>query len=298
MDAAAVHSVETPSGKDQGDENFPVASFILSRDKRLPVKRFYDFARAADDIADNPELDPDDKVERLDQFEASLIPDARATSIAKAARLKASLDEAGVTDRHARDLLVAFRMDAKKLRYRNWQELLDYCEVSANPVGRFLLDIHRENPAGYPASDALCTVLQILNHLQDCGDDRRGLDRIYIPADFLAEAGTSIAVLDSDRSDAGFRIVLDRMLDGCDTLLAQADSLPDRLRDTRFAINASMIVYLARRLAERLRSGDPLAERVALTKADFAVALFRAVIRGLFRQRPARAVSSVPEAPS
>ena len=106
--------------------------------------RFYAFARGADDIADNPDLAPEDKIRRLDRFEEGL--DGRP-GVPAAIALRESLAETGVTDRHARDLLAAFRQDATKLRYRDWDDLLGYCELSANPVGRYLMDLHGEDPA-------------------------------------------------------------------------------------------------------------------------------------------------------
>lgn len=286
-------AVETPSGKDQEDENFPVASLILARRHRVHVKHFYDFARAADDIADNPRLPPDEKTARLDLFEEVLTGKAGSADIAKARRLRETLLATGVSDRHARDLLAAFRQDARKLRYESWQELLAYCELSANPVGRFLLDLHGQDRSAYVASDALCTALQVLNHLQDCGDDRRELDRVYIPRDWVELHGTSLGVLDGDRLDPGFRRVVDRMLDACDSLIGEAETLPARLRDTRLAINSATIVDLAGRLSRRLRRGDPLAGRVALSASDFIGALAKGTFRGLFRGRPA-AEDTVP----
>ena len=93
---------------------------------------------------------------------------------------------AGLATSHALDLLDAFRRDVTKPRYANWDELMDYCRYSAAPVGRFVLDVHGESRATWPASDALCAALQVINHLQDCGKDRRELDRVYVPQDALA----------------------------------------------------------------------------------------------------------------
>ena len=222
-------AIETPSGKDQNTENFPVASVILSKRYRLPVKLFYDFARAADDVADNPEISTTEKIARLDLFEDVLLGKANVQNLEKAEKLRVSLIATGVRDRHALDLLAAFRQDAHKSRYGSWGELMSYCELSANPVGRFLLDLHGEDRGGYSQSDALCTVLQVLNHLQDCGDDKREMDRIYIPDDWVQEFGTSMSVLELGRSDEGFRQVIDRMLDECDRLIDVATQLPSKL---------------------------------------------------------------------
>lgn len=269
----AARAVETPSGKGAGDENFPVGSILIAPRLRPVVAAFYAFARAADDIADNPDLAPGDKIARLDAFEAGL----DGAGPAKAMRLAGALAGAGVTDTHARDLLAAFRQDAVKGRYADWGELIGYCELSANPVGRFLLDLHGEDRTGWAASDALCTVLQILNHLQDAAEDFRRLDRVYLPGDWLAVEGLEVDVLKAPASPPGYRRLLDRMLDGCDALIAEAERLPGQLRSRRLAAESRVIVTLARRLAGRLRRQDPLAGRVKLTKPDFA----RAALRGL-----------------
>ena len=99
---------------------------------------------------------------------------------------------------HALDLLEAFRRDCTKLRYRDWDDLIDYCRYSAMPVGRFVLDVHGEGQSLWPANDALCAALQVINHLQDCAKDYRELNRVYIPEPLLTGAGI-------DRCGAGRR---------------------------------------------------------------------------------------------
>jgi hydroxysqualene synthase len=272
--SAQPETVETPSGKGAGDENFPVASLLVARRLRPHVARFYAFARAADDIADNPGLPPEDKLRRLDLLEAGL--DGRP-GVAVAFALRESLAETGVPDRHARDLLAAFRQDATKLRYRDWDDLLGYCELSANPVGRYLMDLHGEARALWPAADALCTALQILNHLQDCQADYRRLDRVYLPVDWLAGQGIEVEVLDLPAAPPGLRRVLDLCLDGCEALIATARTRPVRPRSRRLHAEMALITRLAARLAARLRRQDPLAGRVGLSRADFA----RAGLSGL-----------------
>src|SRR3546814_3843453 len=114
---------------------------------------------------------------------------ADGPGLEKATRLRLSLAATGVAAARGTDLIAAFKQDAVKRRYADWGELLGYCRLSANPVGRYLLDLHGEDPAGYAASDALCSALQILNHLQDCQGDYRQLDRVYLPQDRLAAEG-------------------------------------------------------------------------------------------------------------
>ncbi len=274
---------ETPSGKGAGDENFPVGSFLLPKRLRPHVAKFYAFARAIDDIADNSDLSPEEKVRRLRDFDAALQGEpGYGAAFQKAHDLRASLVETGVTTKHGSDLVAAFVLDAEKLRYANWDELIGYCELSANPVGRYLLDLHGEDKAGYPYSDALCTVLQIINHLQDCGDDRRELDRVYVIESWLRDEGGAIEDLDRPSSSAALDKVKHRMLDGCDALMKDARQLPAALKSKHLAMESAVIVRLAARLMERLRNGDPLATRVALSKVDFASAGLRGAVAGFF----------------
>lgn len=274
--------IETPTGKGAGDENFPVASRLISPALRPTVMHFYAFARAADDIADNPDLDGAGKIARLDAMEAGL----DGPGPEKARALGHALAQARVPDRHARDLLAAFRQDAVKTRYADWDELADYCELSANPVGRFLMDLHGEDRALWPASDALCTVLQVLNHLQDCQADYRELDRVYLPLDHLRAEGLTSGVLDAGSSPPGLRRVLDRLLDRCETLLGTARGRPVRPRSRRLAAEMGVITRLAVRLTARLRRQDPLAARVALSKADFVGATLGAAWTLIWPGRP------------
>jgi hydroxysqualene synthase len=270
--STALDTVETWSGKDRGDENFPVGSLLIAPRLRPHVHAFYAFARNADDIADHAALTPEDKVARLDVMEDVLLG-RRAAGSPSALRLRASLAETGVTARHSTDLLIAFRRDATKRRYASWDELYDYCRYSAMPVGRHVLDLHGERPATHAPSDALCTSLQVLNHLQDCGKDLAALDRCYLPQDLLSRFEASVEDVRGSAETPGLRRVFAALLDRLDTLNREAIGLPRSTRDRRLRLETAVIVGLARRLASRLRRGDPLARRVKLTKNDafFAV---------------------------
>jgi squalene synthase HpnC len=265
-----LRTIETPSGKGAGDENFQVGSWLLPAALRPHVAAFYAFVRAADDIGDNPALAPDNKIARLDAFAHALTgPPEAAATLPKAQALRASLAATGVTPQHALDLLAAFKRDATKLRYRDWQDLLGYCALSASPVGRYLLDLHGERAELYAYSDPLCDALQVLNHLQDCGDDFRALNRVYLPLDSFAAAGIEVDELDRPSASAAMRQVLDRALDGVDGLLETARDLPRVLASRRLAAESGVILAIARRLAVLLRRRDPLASRVELGRPQF-----------------------------
>jgi farnesyl-diphosphate farnesyltransferase len=264
--------VETPSGKVKEDENFPVGSFLIARALRPHVHAYYDFARAADDIADNPALPPLEKIDRLSLMAAVLQGD-KAGGAPSAVKLRDSLRQTGITPKHALDLLVAFKQDAVKQRYASWDELYEYCRFSAMPVGRYVLDLHGESHATWDASDALCTSLQVLNHLQDCGKDLAAMDRCYLPADLLARYEAQIGDLRYLTLTPALRAVVDDLLVEVGRLNTLARALPVRTRARRLRVETGSIVSLAERLTRRLQNGDPLASRVKLSKADFVLSL-------------------------
>jgi hydroxysqualene synthase len=277
-DAPGDPNVETPSGKGRGDENFPVGSWLIRRDLRVHVHAFYRFARNADDIADSPVLAAADKLRRLDRMAAILDGGSGEGESPAAAAMRDSLAATGVTAQHCHDVLRAFRLDAVKLRYRDWDDLMEYCRYSASPVGRQLLDLHGESRATWPASDALCSALQVLNHLQDCAADHRALDRVYLPLADLDAAGCGVEMLDLPAASPGLRRVLDTMLDRTERLIAAASALPPLVAARGLRLESGVIVALAARLARRLRRGDPLATRVALAKSDVAAAFLSGIL--------------------
>ena len=280
-----IHSGELRSGKGSHDENFPVASRLIKRQHRPVILAFYEFVRVADDIADHPQLTSAEKIDRLDRLESSLV--GSGGDEPDGVRLRAVLNERGLSPRHAQDLLSAFRQDATKLRYANWDELIDYCSRSAMPVGRFVLDVHGEARDTWPASDALCAALQVINHLQDCAKDYLALDRVYIPLDTLSASGATVEALKDDRASPALRDCLRGLVARTSTLLDESRGLEPKISDTRLALEISVIQSLAGQLLAMLMVRDPLAERVHLTKAEaLATAVNgggRAILRRMLR---------------
>src|SRR5262249_17555565 len=206
LEVAMTSAAELRSGKGHHDENFPVASWLIHPRHRAPILAFYEFVRVADDIADHPTLASSDKLAFLDRLGEGLAGSGEPEPVAK--RLRETLAAHGLSPRHAQDLLTAFRMDVTKLRYRDWDDLIHYCSYSAMPVGRFVLDVHGESHATWPANDALCAALQIINHVQDCAADYRKLDRVYIPQDALARHHTSVEALGEPKASAALQSCL------------------------------------------------------------------------------------------
>ena len=276
-------TVETPSGKAARDENFPVGSWLIRAELRPHVHAFYRFAREADDIADNSALGPEEKVRRLDRM-AEVLEGEQGNDAPSARIMRDSLIETGVTAQHCHDILRAFRLDATKLRYSDWDDLMGYCRYSASPVGRQVLDLHGESRNTWPPNDALCSALQVLNHLQDCVADHRDLDRVYLPTELLERFGSGIADLDRPAATPGLRATLDHLLDRTAELMREARGLPPRVVSPGLRRETAVIVNLAERLTARLRRGDPVAGRVKLTPYDFGAS----VLVGLWRGRQTR----------
>jgi len=246
--------------KGHREENFPVASFVIKPRHRAAIMAFYRFARTADDVADHPSLSAEARLAQLERMRATLNgeTDDDAASLA----LRQALADRGLDAAHPLDLLAAFRQDVVKSRYADWAELMDYCRYSAAPVGRFVLDVHGEARTTWPASDALCAALQVINHLQDCAKDYCELDRVYLAEDAMAAANTSVEALAAPRASPALRSVIVAMARRTERLLSQSAGLAGQVRDRRLGYEVALIQRLAEDLTARLIARDPLSERV------------------------------------
>ena len=258
-------SVEVEASKDDKGENFPVASVLIAPRHREAVLAFYRFARAADDVADSATLPAEEKIRRLDAFEATLL--GHSDEVEAALPLRTSVAKTGVTPRHALDLLVAFRLDATVLRYPTFDELLNYCRYSAAPVGRYVLAVHGEAESTWPANDALCSALQIINHLQDCGKDFREIDRVYLPANIMARHGADIAMLGETVAPAPLRASLREIAERNAALVEHGRRFSPQVRNWRLRLETAIIGRLAAKLNGWLVTRDPLSETVHLSKS-------------------------------
>lgn len=265
------------SGKGAGDENFPVASRLIRRQHRPVIVAFYDFVRVADDIADHALLSGGEKLAQLDRLEASLL--GRSDEEPQGKRLRGLLQARSSTPVHAQHLLRAFRQDVTKRRYETWDELIGYCQYSAMPVGRFVLDVHGEPQSTWPASDALCAALQIINHIQDCGADYRALDRVYIPLDMLAAGGADVKDLGNAAATPALRATVRRLTERTAKLLKQGRPLAGLVADNRLAMEIAAIQSLAERLITLLQIRDPLRERARLSRLEMLLRASEAALR-------------------
>jgi squalene synthase HpnC len=207
-------------------------------------------------------------------------------------RLRGVLRERALSPVHAQHLLRAFRQDVTKLRYDNWDDLVDYCRYSAMPVGRFVLDVHGESQETWPANDALCAALQIINHLQDCAKDYRELDRVYIPGDTLAAHGLTVEALAAPRASPALMQCMQDLAAHTALLLEDSRPFVAQIGDRRLAMEVAAIQMLADRLISLLLTRDPLSERVHLSKSQMLFTGVAGAASGLVRWLITRAAPS------
>lgn len=272
--------------KDADGENFPVGSRLIPARLRPHVMAFYDYARTADDIADSTEIETAEKLERLNKLEKVLIGEAEPDDETRcAAVLKKSLEESNVTNQHALDLLKAFRQDSEGRTYNTWEDVMAYCRWSAGSVGRYMLDLHEENPTAYWPSDALCAALQMNNHLQDCKEDFLEKKRVYLPLDWFKEEQITYDALNDEEACPALKSVFNRVTDSIESLLVEGSSLPLVTVNRGLRMEVCLIFRLAQRLVKRLKKQDPLKYKVKLSKSDWFIALALGVFGGLKRKK-------------
>ncbi|MFO1124656.1 MAG: squalene synthase HpnC [Methylocystis sp.] len=279
----------TSSGKTHRDENFPVASILIAPRHRAPILAFYDFVRAADDIADHPTLGAQEKLDLLEALEDALMGKTDEDAPV-ARRLRDICLDRRLDPQHARDLIAAFRRDVTQLRYRDWDDLIDYCRYSAMPVGRFVCDVHGETAGRvWAANDALCAALQVINHMQDCGKDYRNLDRVYLPCDSLTAHGATVEMLAQEKAPPPLLAAIRELNEKTARLLDQSRPFADLIDDARLAMEVGAIQTLAEHLVARLTVADPLGEKVHDGKLGFAakgaIGAIGALLRRLSRPR-------------
>jgi squalene synthase HpnC len=254
------------SGKGSHDENFPVASFVIAARHRPAILAFYNFVRIADDVADNATAPAEEKLRILEDMRLTLMGGSDASP--EGVKLRQVLEERHLTTDHAADLLEAFRRDVVKLRYADWDELLDYCRYSAMPVGRYVLDVHGEDRSVWPLNDALCAALQVINHLQDCGKDYRQINRVYLPEDILQKHGATVEMLGERQARPALKAVLNDVAGRNADLLATSAAFSGKIRDPRLALEVGLIQRFAEDLNIRLFTADPLSDRVHHRKSE------------------------------
>lgn len=222
-------------------ENFPVGLWV-PKDKRPYVHALYAFARAADDFADEA-IYEGYRAEKLDQWEERLHAAYRGEAEDPIfVALSETVRRLDIPQELLLDLLSAFRQDTVKQRYETWDELLDYCRRSANPVGRLVLLVFGyRDPSLLPLSDAFCTALQLANHWQDLAVDlHKG--RIYVPRELLDRFSVKEWDLNASAVTDAFRSLMAELVARTRELFARGRPLGDRVgRDLRFELRLTWL---------------------------------------------------------
>ena len=261
-------------------ENFPVASILMPRRLVPAVEAIYAFARGADDVADEGEATPAERLAGLAEYEAALDAIAAGATPARPmfARLAGVVREFGLPLQPLRDLLSAFRQDVATTRYPDYPTLLDYCRRSADPVGHLMLALYGAVDARNLAdSHAICTALQLINFWQDVAIDI-GKGRIYLPQEDLDRFGVGQHDLRSGADTPAWRALMAFEVERARALMLQGAPLARRLPG-RIGWELRLIVQGGLRILERIeRAGyDVYRRRPRLARADYAVMLWRAV---------------------
>jgi len=238
-------------------ENFPVASILMPKRLRKPVAAIYHFARAADDIADEGDLGNTERLQQLDEFRDELIHIAAEETplLPLFKHLADEIRQHALPLQPFHDLLDAFSQDVVKKRYANYDELLDYCRRSANPVGNLLLHLYEEaTPVNIAYSDAICTALQLINFWQDVAKDWQ-IGRVYIPLDDLAHFGVREEAIAEGRPDAAWRALMKFEVDRARVLMLQGAPLGSILTG-RIGLEMRMIIAGGLRILDKLEAAD------------------------------------------
>jgi len=268
-------------------ENFPVASRLLPRRLRDPVAAIYAFARIADDIADEGERNPEQRLHALDAMLASL----EDLDAARRGGSPLYLALADTVNRHSlpvvllRDLLSAFRQDVSKQRYASFGELMDYCRRSANPIGRLLLHLAGQATERKLAlSDAICSALQLTNFLQDLAQDYRENGRIYLPQDEMRRFRVSDMDIAEQRTTPQLQQLIRFQIQRTAQLLRAGSPLGNELRG-RFGLEIRAIVLGGSRILEKLHQQHDVFCRPRLTTFDRTRIVLAAFRQGLRTDR-------------
>ncbi len=257
-------------------ENFPVASILMPRRLRKPVAAIYHFARAADDIADEGQLSDTERLGQLDAFRAELarIADNETPLTPLFSNLAAEVRQHALPVQPLYDLLDAFTQDVVKKRYGNFDDLLDYCRRSANPVGNLLLHLYEEaTPVNIAYSDAICTGLQLINFWQDVAKDY-AIGRIYLPLDELAQYGVSEEQIARGICDDKWRALMKFQVDRARAMMLAGKPLGSILTG-RTGLELRMIIAGGLRILAKLENAryDMFRRRPVLKPFDWVIML-------------------------
>jgi len=272
-------------------ENFPVASVILPRHLRAPIALIYSFARQADDFADEGDFTVEQRLSALNGFrdELDLLQAYIKPQTAFFVALGAMIRSRKLPFIPFYDLLDAFSQDVSKIRYQNYEEVLDYCSRSANPIGRLLLHLYgAATPNNIELSDNICSALQIINFLQDIAIDFKkndGKQRIYMCQDelsrfYITEQQIAAYVNASVPVDSRWQQFMRFNLQRVHALLIAGKPL-GRILKGRIGFEMRMIIAGGERIITKISrvNGDVFNHRPTLNCLDWLLILTKALLK-------------------
>lgn len=269
--------------KQAKDENFPVGMLISPKLKNI-VQTYYQAARNADDAADNPLLSAEQKKAVLDNIELAFRQPDMPTEFKSAAKLGRLFAAENLDSSLYTDLLTAFRMDAENQPIEIWEQLLNYCNYSAAPVGRFMLAIHNENPSSYLPAATLCAVLQITNHLQDLKKDAVNLQRFYLPHEMMEQHGARYSDIYLSFTKPALREVINETTGKLRMMLQDAEPIFKIVKNIRLKWELGVIFSLTNSMIKKIERRDVLHDNIRLNGFDWIKALGSGLNRILWQK--------------
>ena len=260
-------------------ENFPVASFFLPKHLREPIALIYAFARQADDFADEGDLEPEQRLKLLNEFEAELdlIRSNQTPNSTLFIALQASIQKHRLDLAPFYDLLEAFKQDVTKTRYENFGEVMHYCRRSANPIGRLLLALYGQaTERNIGMADAICSALQLINFLQDIAIDAQK-NRIYLPQDELKKYHVAESQIINSDSSGAWALMMEFQINRARKLLQSGAPLGLALSG-RAGFEMRMMIAGGERILKKLHQarGNSFSIRPTLSTKDWLYMLYRA----------------------
>lgn len=261
-------------------ENFPVASWLLPARLRPAVRAIYAFARSADDLADEGDATPAERLAALDEYDAALAQIERTHRAAGPifAPLASTIDQFDLPLQPLRDLLSAFRQDVVTSRYAHFATLLDYCRRSANPIGQLMLHLYgAASPQNLRDADAICSALQLINFWQDIALDWQK-DRIYLPQEDLARFEINSEQIAIASTDANWHALMDFEVQRTRDLMLAGAPLACRLPG-RIGWELRLVIQGGLRILERIEAVnyDVFRQRPQIGAADGVPILWSAL---------------------
>ncbi len=269
--------------KNQKQENFPVGMMIFNANLRKIINDYYKFARYADDIADNPNLKAEKKVEKLHELEEIFLKQRKyhGQKLKFVTRLREEFDKQSLNSNLATDLLIAFRKDAIGFDYQTWEQLVDYCKYSAAPVGKFMLAVHKENPSTYLPAASLCIALQIINHIQDLRYDNIVQKRRYLPADIMKKYHLKEEDLTKDKSSISLKKAIEHIINLTRGMVKEGALLTQLIKDRNLRIEVCIILSLTNIMIKKIIKYDVMATEVKLSKFDWLRGTLCGIYKGI-----------------